>query len=106
MQAVKKHNLLARFMYGDLSCWPDLASAVNVDASLMSIELPTVLLLERPAAPSPRGGEGKSARPIAPAAPPPLVMTRRLPLKSAEGTNVQPARLSVDNIARYFSGDA
>jgi hypothetical protein len=89
-------------MYGDLSCWPDMAAVVNVDASVMSIELPTVLLLERPKAPN---VEGKAARQSAPIAPP-VVMKRRLPMKSAEGTNVIPARLSVNNIVRYFSGEA
>jgi len=67
--------------------WPELAPSLQVDCSLLSLELPSVLLV----APN---GTGRPAK--------------RLPLKSegseAEGGgHVRTVRMSAANLRRYFA---
>ena len=83
----------AQLWYADLGAWPELSPGLHVDASLLSLELPSVLLL----APDGAGGRG----------------AKRLPLKAAgsgggeggeeEGGAVRTVRMSAGNMRRFFA---
>lgn len=74
--------------HADVLAYPELAGSLGVDVSLMSLELPSVLLVKP-------DGSGKPSR--------------RLPLKSEpdeEGhARVQTVKLSAANLRRYFGDD-
>jgi hypothetical protein len=74
--------------HADVLAYPELAGSLGVDVSLMTLELPSVLLVKP-------DGTGKPAR--------------RLPLKSEpdeEGhSRVQTVKLSAANLRRYFGDD-